>query len=242
MGGFRWGAAIVKLLALETSGMVASTAIWADDMLAGEMYLDGQLTHSQTAMPMIERVLEMTGYSPEDMDAFVVNVGPGSFTGIRIGVSCINGLAMGCKKSVIAVDSLSALAVNAMSFDGIISAIIDARGDQIYAGNFLWQDEKLVKIGELYAQDIGQWLMMMPDGGKIAFVGDGALKHREQIASCFAECAFFLPTFSNRNRAAALAFLALGKMDQMEKQVSPVYLRKPQAQKLKEEREKLAEQ
>ena len=111
----------MKILAVDSSAVSASAAIVEDGKVLGEFYLNTSLTHSQTLMPMVENVLECTRIPLSDIDLFAVSSGPGSFTGIRIGVASVKGLAMAQKKPCVGVSTLEAMAYNAAHLDGIIA-------------------------------------------------------------------------------------------------------------------------
>lgn len=224
----------MKILAIESSGKVASVAIYHDEIIEYEESLGNQLTHSQILMPMVERALEACDYRCEDMDAFAVNIGPGSFTGLRIGICSANALGMAWNKPVIGIDSLSCLAANASEYGGLVCPMIDARNDQVYAGVFQFQNKKLKMIQPLFSGAVSEWIETLPEGEKL-FLGDGATAQREVLEEAFAEVSLAMAHNMN-HRAAALAALAAQKAAKAEwdEEVMPLYLRKSQAERLKE--------
>ena len=122
----------MRILALETSAKAVSAAITEDGRVLASGYQDTGLTHSRTLMPIVEHLFQNTGLSPESVDAIAVAVGPGSFTGIRIGVSAAKGLAFALDKPAVGVSTLAAMARNAAFAGGLIVCAMDARRQQVY--------------------------------------------------------------------------------------------------------------
>ena len=117
----------MKLLAIDTSGPVCGVAVLADGVIRYECAVQNKLTHSVNLMPMVDAALQATGLTLADLDRLAVVTGPGSFTGVRIGVSTLKGLAHGEDKPCMAVDALEAMAAGAGAFDGVVCPIQDAR-------------------------------------------------------------------------------------------------------------------
>ena len=117
----------MKILGIEASGLVASTALWEDGVLRAEYTVNNKLTHSQTLLPMTEDMLNREGTALSELDAIAVSAGPGSFTGLRIGAATAKGLALALDLPVISVSSLRALRENLAETDGVIVPIMDAR-------------------------------------------------------------------------------------------------------------------
>jgi tRNA threonylcarbamoyladenosine biosynthesis protein TsaB len=137
---------MMRILAVDTSSNVASAAIVDDNKLVCECVLNNKLTHSQTLMPMIDEVFKKSELAPQDIDMFAVSSGPGSFTGLRIGVTTIKGLAHATDKPVCGVNTLEALAYNLPFCPYIIAPIMDARREQVYNAFYKWEDSKLKTI------------------------------------------------------------------------------------------------
>ena len=114
----------MKVLALDSTALVASVALCEDGKLLGELTLNNGNTHSQTLLPMVEFLLKQFDMTPGDVDLFAATVGPGSFTGVRIGAATLKGLAFGTNKPCAAVSTLEALAYNLKDFDGLICPVI----------------------------------------------------------------------------------------------------------------------
>ena len=126
----------MRILAIDSSATAASAALVEDGKVLGEFYINTKLTHSQTLMPMVGDVLECTKTELADVDLFAVSAGPGSFTGIRIGVASVKGLAMAQDKPCVGVSTLEAMALNLEHLEGTVCAVMDARCGQVYNAVF----------------------------------------------------------------------------------------------------------
>lgn len=126
----------MKLLAVDTSGPVCGVAVLIDGRICFESMTQNKLTHSVNLMPMIDNALTSCGLRPEGLDRIAVVTGPGSFTGVRLGVSTVKGLAHGAHVACVAVDALEAMAHSAGMFDGVVCPIQDARAGQVYGAAF----------------------------------------------------------------------------------------------------------
>lgn len=228
----------MNILSIETSSQVAGAAVLRDGKLAAECYLDHRLTHSEIIMPMVERVLSMAELACEELDAFAVDVGPGSFTGVRIGVCAANGMADALNKPVIPVDSLEAMAFGFPFFAGLAIPLIDARGEQVYAGRYDVESGEPKRIGERFAGNIHDFLQGLPTDHPMVFVGDGALAHKALILSSFPGAKFACPHL-DRPRASAIAALAAKRLERGETAAAalPLYMRSPQAERMRALRE-----
>ena len=127
----------MNILAMDTSGPVAGVAVLNDETVVYEACAVNKFTHSASIMPMVEEAFIHSGLSLEQMDRLAVVVGPGSFTGVRIGVSTVKALAHGANIACVGVDALEALAGSVPYFDGIVCPIQDARAGQVYGAAFL---------------------------------------------------------------------------------------------------------
>jgi len=150
----------MKILALDSTAVAASVALCEDGKLLGEYTIQNGNTHSETLLPMVESLLDHFGMTVQDVDLFAVSAGPGSFTGVRIGVATVKGLAFAGGKPCIGVSTLEALAYNLVDFDGLICPVMNARRKQVYTALFrskngelerLWTD-RAIAISELDEQ------------------------------------------------------------------------------------------
>lgn len=227
------------LLSVDTSGPVAGAALMENGVIRYEAMAVNAFTHSQSILPLIEEAYTHTGLTVEETDYFAVTVGPGSFTGVRIGVSTVKGLAYAAQKPCIPVDALEAMAAGVLPFDGVICPIQDARAGQVYGAAFRGKTlERLlpdqpVKIEEFARQAAEQ-------GDRLLFLGDGMPVHREVIAGLLGERACFAPPHLAFLRPAAAAYLASKRTDGAvcSAELKPLYLRPPQAERQKNLREK----
>ena len=229
----------MNILALDTSSRAASCALLRGGVLAGEFFVNIGLTHSQTAMPMLEKLLEQTMTAPGEIDVFAVTTGPGSFTGLRIGISAVKGMAMATGKPCAGVPTLMALAVGASLFEGYICPVMDARRDQVYTAIFestagglhrLRQD-KALPIEELGKQlaGLGSPALLVGDGAALCVEALGQPKHLRLAPEQFLH-----------QKASAVASVAeeMARTGQLVSagNLAPTYLRMPQAERERMER------
>ena len=144
----------MKILALDSSGIVASVAVIEDDILLAEYTVNYKKTHSQTLLPMLDEVVKMTELDLQTIDAIAVAAGPGSFTGLRIGSATAKGLGLALKKPLIAVPTVDALAYNLYDVSGLICPIMDARRSQVYTGIYRFEEHKLVAVKQQWASPV----------------------------------------------------------------------------------------
>ncbi|MGN0626536.1 MAG: tRNA (adenosine(37)-N6)-threonylcarbamoyltransferase complex dimerization subunit type 1 TsaB [Oscillospiraceae bacterium] len=169
----------MKILGFDTSAKAASVALTENGRLVSEFYLDSGFTHSETVLPMAKAVLDAARITPADVDLFAVNCGPGSFTGLRIGIAAVKALGMSLDKPCASVSTLEALAYNLQSTKGTICSVMDARCNQVYTAFFESDGENLVRkcgdraisTDELF-EDIKK--IRSETGEKVLLVGDGA--------------------------------------------------------------------
>ena len=169
----------MRILGFDTSAKAASVALSEDGKLISEFYLDSGFTHSETVLPMAKAVLDAARITPADVDVFAVNCGPGSFTGLRIGIAAVKALGMSLGKPCAAVSTLEALAYNMQSTGGVICAAMDARCNQVYTAFFESDginvtricEDRAVSTDELF-EDIKKLVEEKKE--KVWLVGDGA--------------------------------------------------------------------
>ena len=229
----------MRVLALDSSGIVASVAVVEDDTLVAEYTVNYKKTHSQTLLPMLDEIVKMTDLDLKTIDAIAVAKGPGSFTGLRIGIGAVKGLAMGAQKPCIGISTLEALAQNLFGIQGIICAVMDARCNQVYTASFT------MKCGELsrVTADEACSIDTLQKGLRgyiepITLVGDGAALCYEKLKKHIPAIQIAAP--ENRlQRAASVAACAYRRAGEAidAAALTPLYLRLPQA-----ERERLARQ
>lgn len=231
----------MKILAVDTSANTAAVCITEDDKLLSEEIVNYKKTHSQTLMPMIDRALKNCGTDISEIDVFAVANGPGSFTGLRIGVSAIKGMAHALDKPVIEVSTLEGMAYNIFMCSDIICPIMDARRSQVYNGVYTWENGVFSELISPRAVSVQECVEDVKRYGKrVIFLGDGVPVYGEYIKEQLGEKAVFAPPSCNAQRASALASIAMGKLEDKKScyEVMPFYLRKPQAEREREEKMK----
>ncbi len=229
----------MKIFAVDTSSQVATAAIVDGDKLVCECVLNNKLTHSQTLMPMIDDVFKKSELKPSDIDIFAVSNGPGSFTGLRIGVTTVKGLAHATGKQTVAVNTLEALAYNLPFCPYLISPIMDARREQVYNAFYRLDGNAVKEIVTPRAIALSDCLLELKElGEKVVFLGDGVPVFKEKIIEVLGENALFAPQTANAQRASAVAEAAKNKTPVNYSELVPVYLRVSQAERELEERGK----
>lgn len=236
----------MNILALETSAKAVSAAVSGDGKILAAGYLDAGLTHSRTLMPIVEGLLSNSGVKAADLDAIAVSAGPGSFTGIRIGVSAAKGLAFALEKPAAAVSTLAALARNAAFAGGLIVCAMDARQKQIYNALFASDGETLTRLTPDRAVSLADLAKELTDDHRAKIiVGDGARLCLDALTAAGVSGCRLAPPHLVMQNAMSVALEAEeiagngGLVSAQE--LAPVYLRPPQALTLKERKQKSME-
>ncbi|MCD8181628.1 MAG: tRNA (adenosine(37)-N6)-threonylcarbamoyltransferase complex dimerization subunit type 1 TsaB [Firmicutes bacterium] len=229
----------MRVLAVDTSSNVAAAAVMEDDLLLGEYILNHKKTHSQKLMVMIEQLLGDLDLTVRDIDIFAAAVGPGSFTGLRIGVATVKALAHAAGKRVVSVGTLEALAYNVPYAEHIIVPIMDARRDNVFTASYIW-DGEFKEIGAPEAVTIRECVESCGNFLDTIFVGDGVKVHRDYINERLGERAIFPHGAALNSRASSVAAIALDRAKKGETQsyseMKPYYIRKSQAERELEEK------
>lgn len=226
------------ILGIDSSAVSVGAAVCDGGAVVAEGFINNRITHSQTLMPLVESILTNAKLTLADIDAFAVSAGPGSFTGLRIGISAVKGMAYALGKPCRAVSTLYAMSFNLLSWEGVVCAVMDARCGQVYNALFRSRDggierlceDRAIKADELKAELDGKYagerIMLVGDGAKLCydrFGGDNILladerqRYQNGVGVCLA--AQFVPDIT----PAALM---------------PAYLRLPQAERERLAREK----
>lgn len=223
------------LLAMDTSAKAASVCLAQEDKIIGEFFINTALTHSQTLVPMTEQLCKNAGVQFGEVDAVAVNAGPGSFTGVRIGVAAAKGIAFERSLPCVAVSTLESMAYNFLGCDCIVCAVMDARCSQVYNAMFRVSGDRVERLCDDRAMSLEDLkLDLQQYSERIMLVGDGA-----QICFKFLENSlsnvFSAPVNHVNQTAASVACAAFQKIKQGETltpaELMPVYLRLPQAQR-----------
>lgn len=183
----------MKVLALDTSSNVATAAVMEDGKLLGESILNHKKTHSQKIMVMIEELLKDLELTVRDIDLFAAANGPGSFTGLRIGVATVKALAHSVNKPVAGVSTLAGLAYNMPYAEHIIVPIMDARRNQVYTASYIWDEDGFKELSPDEAMSIEECVANCGELLDIIFVGDGVDVYREYIKEKLGDRAHFAP-------------------------------------------------
>ena len=220
------------ILGIETSTKTGSVAVISENLVIAQYSLNIEVTHSERLMSTVDRVLKDTGISISQIDGFAVAIGPGSFTGLRIGVSTVKGLVLATNKPVAAVPTLLALAWNVPHAAHTVCPLLDARKNEVYAA--------------LYRPEGMNFVQVMPESvislarlgdritGATVFTGEASLLYREELRKQFGDAALFAPKSAILPSAAAVAELGLDMIKSGRHvdpdSLTPLYIRRPEAE------------
>ena len=225
----------MKILAIDTSATAASVALAKENKIEGEFFINTTLTHSQTLIPMIDELMKNTNTDIDQIDAVAVNAGPGSFTGVRIGVAAAKRIAFPKNIPCISVSTLYSMAFNLSNVDCIVCAVMDARCSQVYNALFRCKDGNIERLSEdraLSLNDLADELKEYSE--KIIFAGDGAVLCIDYMSNKLnnVELAPANLRMQRASSTACAAFLLFrqGKTTTADR-LMPTYLRLPQAQR-----------
>ena len=225
-------------MGIETSTPVCSVALADSDRVMAEYTLDIGVHHSERLLPMVQAILEGSGLQTSDLDGVSVAAGPGSFTGLRIGMSTAKGLCMASRLPLLTVSTLEGLALGA-AFAGMpVCAILDARRGEVYAGLYRLEGGRLAPLAPEAAVRLEDLLPDLPR--PTLFVGDGASAYQDSILETLDGDARFISRPFSLPRAASIALLGRARLERGEvtdlSEAEPCYLRRSQAERVREER------
>ena len=222
-------------LGIDSSAVSVGAAVCDGEKIIADGFINNKITHSQTLMPLVEAILANAKMTLADIDIFAVSAGPGSFTGLRIGVSAVKGMAYALGKPCKAVSTLDAMAYNLLGTDGIVCAVMDARCDQVYNALFEVKDGSVTRLCDDRALKTGELKEELDEkyaDRKITLVGDGA-------ELCFGKFGggniVVSPAPIRYQNGVGVCLASLGYSEIEAAALMPKYLRLPQA-----ERERLA--
>ncbi len=223
----------LKILAVDTSFSAASVAIISGRRILSEHFFQEDRHYSEILMPLIDRVISECGLSVSQIDGFGVGCGPGSFTGLRIGIATIKGFAFALGKPVVGISSLDALSLNAPFSERLICSMVDARRGEVYSAFFRFGgDEMTTRVSELMVLDPVKLLDLIDEDA--IFLGNGAQIYRSIIEEKLGSRAQFVPDEFSFPRASIIARLSEaeiatgGGIDPRE--LLPHYIRPSQAE------------
>ena len=222
----------MKLLSIDASGKTAACAVTEDGVILTQSFTDSGLTHSQTLLPIVDNVLKLAGVTMAEIDAVALTVGPGSFTGLRIGAALAMGLAG--DRPVYPVPTLEALAYNLCDRDCIIIPTLDARRNQVYTAVFEAKNGQVTRLEEDLAKSVEevQKTVLEYDGREVYILGDGAYLFSDTYGVSFPEGKELYP------QGISIARAAKGKTPVHAKDIKLSYLRMSQAERELKERNK----
>ncbi|MBP5192719.1 MAG: tRNA (adenosine(37)-N6)-threonylcarbamoyltransferase complex dimerization subunit type 1 TsaB [Eubacterium sp.] len=231
----------MKVLGIDSSGMTATVALIEDDKLIAEFTVNNKRTHSETLMPMIDKVLTASETDIRDVELLAIAAGPGSFTGLRIGAATVKGLGMSLDVPVAAIPTCEGLAMNLSGTDRLVCPLMDARRNQVYTGLYRVSGDMPEAVIEQTACDISEIVDKVNEAGeKVIFLGDGVAIFKEYIESNIRVEFSFANANASLQRGASIASLGLlyqkaGKTVSVD-EFTPVYLRPSQAERVREEK------
>ena len=228
----------MKILALDSTAIAASVALCEDEALLGEFTIQNGNTHSETLLPLAESALKFFSLTTEDIDLFAVSVGPGSFTGVRIGVATAKGLAFGREKPCVGVSTLEALAENLTVAEGLICPVMNARRSQVYTALFRSENGKTTRLMPDSAMAITELDALLAQYDEpVYLVGDGY----DITASLLKHPIHNTPHRLRPQSAYSVAQVAKRLYEQgyatTDSLLAPIYLRPSQAERERAERE-----
>lgn len=218
----------MKILSIDTASNLCTVAVLENEKCIKEIIVDDARNHSEKIMPVIEQALLESNLTLQNIDLIVCDKGPGSFTGIRIGVGTVLAFKDSLNIQCIGISSLEALAYN-INTDGIICSLIDAKNNNVYFGVFEKKNNIVTQLEEFSFKTIDEIIPILQKYNKIIFVGDGSTQHKE-----FLHSNFNTSTFSDKNDLSSFS-LGLAGLSAYNKNINfdlmPLYLRKSQAER-----------
>jgi tRNA threonylcarbamoyladenosine biosynthesis protein TsaB len=227
------------ILGIETSTKTGSVAVVSEEGVIAQYSLNIEVTHSERLMSTVDRVLKDTGLTISEMDGYAVAIGPGSFTGLRIGLAAVKGLALVSGKPIAAVPTLKALAWNLPYAAYPVCPMLDARKNEVYAATYRFDGTAPVHV--MAEAVLSLPLLSERISEKTIFTGEASHLFRKEIMTTFGDRALFAPRAATLPSAAAVAEIGLdmirsGKQSDLDS-VTPMYIRRPEAEVLWEKRE-----
>ena len=225
----------MNILAIETTSAYASAAVFCEGKECVEVISDGSLNHLQRLLPMVDEALKKSGLSLDDITGLAVSRGPGSFTGIRIGMTTVKALAQVLGVRIAQVPTLFAMAYGMKNRKEAVCPILDARRDQVYSAAYLFEDGQQKEIFPEGAYSLDEVVTFLEPYGSVLFMGDGVKPFGEQLIGKMGSRAQFAPMEERMQSASAVAEIGY-KMHRFGETVDyvtaePEYLRKSEAER-----------
>lgn len=241
----------MKILSIDTSSKICSVAILEDKKAIFKKHINDEKSHSQNLMSLIKEAFDLSCLNLDDIDLFCVAKGPGSFTGIRIGIATIKGFIDIDSKDVIGITSLEGLVYNlyqnsqyTITSNDFVCSMIDAKNENVYYGLFQFKNDKFTLVGEYIADHIKKILELLKENQnqetKLFFIGDGCVIHKQQIQESFKNGIFVEEHLNNQNSLSngICAYLKYKEGHiQKSEDLIPLYLRPSQAERMLKKKE-----
>ncbi len=224
----------MKILSIDTASDLCTVAVLEDQNCIKEIIVDDARNHSEKIMPVIQQALSETNLNLKDINLFVCDKGPGSFTGIRIGVGTVLAFRDTLNIPCVGISSLEALAYN-VEQEGVICSLIDAKNNNVYLGLFELKNNEYTQLYDLDFKTIDETIEILKSyTSPIIFVGDGAITNKNLLETNFENCLF---VDKNNLSSYSLGMAGLSKYKKgIETSLMPLYLRKSQAERALEEK------
>uniref|UniRef100_UPI0030840BB1 tRNA (adenosine(37)-N6)-threonylcarbamoyltransferase complex dimerization subunit type 1 TsaB n=1 Tax=Desulforadius tongensis TaxID=1216062 RepID=UPI0030840BB1 len=233
------------MLGIEAATPVAGVAVLEENKLLAEGFVNNKRTHSVNLLPMIKKVIADAGIKPEQLDGIAVSSGPGSFTGLRIGITTAKTLAHTWKLPVMAVSTLDALAYPLVGYHGLICPVLNARKNEVYTAVYRGKEKELKRLTGLMAVPPGELMQILnqwPD--KVLFLGDGVDVYREEIIQTMGNRAQFAARAVALPRGAVVAEMGMLELKRGKGisplEIKPQYIRQSEAEIKWAEKHKLS--
>ncbi|WP_175638015.1 tRNA (adenosine(37)-N6)-threonylcarbamoyltransferase complex dimerization subunit type 1 TsaB [Metabacillus schmidteae] len=221
----------MKALAIDTTNNVLGISLVEEETVVGEYITNLKKNHSVRAMPAIERLLHDCDLTPKDLEKIIVATGPGSYTGVRIGVSIAKTMAWALKIPIVGISSLEILAANGRYFDGLISPIFDARRGQVYTGLYQYENSELVTVEQDQNLLLTEWLSHLDESNKhVLFLGNDVHIHKDTIVGLLGGRAVIGSVSLHNPRPSELGLLGLKKEATAVHNLVPNYIRLAEAE------------
>lgn len=226
------------VLAIDTATKIGSVALYDDKIgVIGEINLYVKVNHSNVIMDAVDSLFKLSGLNIKDVDRIAVTIGPGSFTGIRIGTAIAKGLAYSLKKPIVGVNELDVLAHMGENREDIIVPLIDARKERVYFSKYRYIDNILLREEEYKDGELREILDDLK-GKKVTFIGDGAIVNEKLINEILEKDYTIFSKANSIPRAGVAAQISLHLPEDNLYTLEPLYVNKSQAEREKEEKEK----
>lgn len=234
----------MKILAIDSSSTPASIAVTDDEYPIGEFTINIKRTHSEKLLPLVDSLLDAIGLKAADIDVFAVSIGPGSFTGLRIGMSAAKLMAQTLGKPLIGVKTLEALAENVSVFDGYIAPVIDARNNTVYTALYDNTQGNLFEVHGAQALELEALCDRLCGLGKRVLICGEYMKYRTGFETRISDNACYAPAHLSCQNAVSCAVLAYRQYVKgdvtLPEDIIPLYVREAQAEQARRAKENCA--